>query len=592
MNKSVNYKIEINDKFSKQFKKFNDLASKCNKVIKKLDKSFGSTSGSFGNVADKANKARNNFRNYTAQSERVYRATNKLRRMGIDRLSLSLSKMQLLAGRGFRTVGNTVTMAASKIKTIGALAIGGGALFSVKQFADFEEALFGVAKTAGIEVGENLDKMKEKFIDSSKEITASATDLANYGKIGAQLGVKGQDNIIKFAKTIGMLVTSAEGLTGEDASTNLARLLNVTGEHIGKIDRYASSLVALGNNSAATEGEILNFATMLASRNQMFNVTAKQALGIAASFRSMGLQSELASSGVTRVMDVFNKAISGGADEMRILQSVTGKTQEQLAEQFSKNSIEAVLDFAEGLYAIEKSQKNIAKGKRVDLGNVMEALGIGGIAESTVFTTMGKNIDGIRKSLELANIEYEKNTANVSEYLVQSQTLWSRLKVLYGAIKILAVSIIDPFEKQLKSMIDGLSEFIIKLSEIEGIRPKIDFVMAEIEPFLIKIKDKIVTIFLPVAKSIGQSIAEAFLNSMKMAFKNILPSFENIKNSFMSGYSYSKDLANSQKEKPAESKPYELKGNINIQTDSGSRVTSSAFTMPRGNIFSTTSEVY
>lgn len=592
MNKSVNYKIEINDKFSKQFKKFNDLASKCNKVIKKLDKSFGSTSGSFGNVADKANKARNNFRNYTTQSERVYRATNKLRRMGIDRLSISLSKMQLLAGRGFRTVGNTVTMAASKINKIGALAIGGGALFSVKQFADFEEALFGVAKTAGIEVGENLDKMKEKFIDSSKEITASATDLANYGKIGAQLGVKGQDNIIKFAKTIGMLVTSAEGLTGEDASTNLARLLNVTGEHIGKIDRYASSLVALGNNSAATEGEILNFATMLASRNQMFNVTAKQALGIAASFRSMGLQSELASSGVTRVMDVFNKAISGGADEMRILQSVTGKTQEQLADQFSKNSIEAVLDFAEGLYAIEKSQKNIAKGKRVDLGNVMEALGIGGIAESTVFTTMGKNIDTIRKLLALTNLEYEKNTANLLEYLLQSQTLWSRLKVLYGAIKILAVSIIDPFEKQLKSMIDGLSEFIIKLSEIEGVRPKIDFVMAEIEPFLIKIKDKIVTIFLPVAKSIGQSIAEAFLNSMKMAFKNILPSFENIKNSFMSGYSYSKDLANSQKEKPAESKPYELKGNINIQTDSGSRVTSSAFTMPRGNIFSTTSEVY
>jgi TP901 family phage tail tape measure protein len=592
MNKSVNYKIEINDKFSKQFKKFNDLASKCNKVIKKLDKSFGKTSSSFGNVADKSNKARSGLRNYIIQSDRAYRATNNLRKKGIDRLSMSLIKMKLLADRGFINLGNATIKAASKIKTIGALAIGGGALFSVKQFADFEEALFGVAKTAGIEVGENLDKMKEKFIDSSKEITASATDLANYGKIGAQLGVKGQDNIIKFAKTIGMLVTSAEGLTGEDASTNLARLLNVTDEHIGKIDRYASSLVALGNNSAATEGEILNFATMLASRNQMFNVTAKQSLGLAASFRSMGLQSELASSGVTRVMDVFNKAISGGADEMRILQSVTGKTQEQLAEQFSKNSIEAVLDFAEGLYAIEKSQKNIAKGKRVDLGNVMEALGIGGIAESTVFTTMGKNIDTIRKSLELANIEYEKNTANVSEYLVQSQTLWSRLKVLYGAIKILAVSIIDPFEKQLKSMIDGLSEFIIKLSEIEGIRPKIDFVMAEIEPFLIKIKDKIVTIFLPVAKSIGQSIAEAFLNSMKMAFKNILPSFDNIKNSFMSGYSYSKDLANSQKEKPAESKPYELKGNINIQTDSGSRVTSSAFTMPRGNIFSTTSEVY
>ena len=53
-------------------------------------------------------------------------------------------------------------------------------------------------------------------------------------------------------------------LTAEKAATDFARIANITQEPLQNVDRMGASVVALGNNFATTESEIVNFATNIA----------------------------------------------------------------------------------------------------------------------------------------------------------------------------------------------------------------------------------------------------------------------------------------------------------------------------------------
>lgn len=71
-----------------------------------------------------------------------------------------------------------------------------------------------------------------------------------------------------------------------------------------------STVVALGNNFATTESEIVNFATNIASAGEIAGLTTDQVFAISAAFSSVGIEAEAGGTATQKVLLAINKAVN------------------------------------------------------------------------------------------------------------------------------------------------------------------------------------------------------------------------------------------------------------------------------------------
>jgi hypothetical protein len=95
-------------------------------------------------------------------------------------------------------------------------------------------------------------------------VPVAATEIAKVAEAAGQLGIE-KENILAFTRTMVDLGV-ATNLTSEEAATMLAQFANVTGVSQKEFSNLGSTIVALGNNFATTERDIVEMAQRLAAR--------------------------------------------------------------------------------------------------------------------------------------------------------------------------------------------------------------------------------------------------------------------------------------------------------------------------------------
>ena len=161
--------------------------------------------------------------------------------------------------------------AVTGVVALGAAVVGVGAA-SLKMAVEWESAFAGVRKTVNT-TDEELAQTEQGLRDMAKVTPVSAENLAAIAELGGQLGVVNDQTedvsgtLLDFTGVIAAMGVSTN-LTTEEAAVGFAQMSNVMGtaERIGSeaFSRLGSTIVALGNSSATTEADILNFAQRLA----------------------------------------------------------------------------------------------------------------------------------------------------------------------------------------------------------------------------------------------------------------------------------------------------------------------------------------
>lgn len=322
--------------------------------------------------------------------------------------------------------------------------------FSVKSFAEYETALVGVGKTSNIQ-GAELEALGEKFRNVSREVPVSVKELLELGKTSAQLGVTGADNILNFSQVLGKL-SRATNIVGEEGASDLARFMTVTHTSMSQVENMASALVELGNTSAATEGEILSFASRLGSSTALFNVTATQSLGIATALKSVGIEAEAGSSAVQRALGEMNEAISKGGTKAQVLSQLTGIAMKDLKTQFKTNAAGVLRDFAAGLARVEKGG-----------GDVTQALayfGMTGVRDIQTVGALSKNVDLLDKKMRTAADAFQANIALQREFAATTGTLDSQWQLLKNDATDLGIRIGQFLLPSILSLVGGMRDLI------------------------------------------------------------------------------------------------------------------------------------
>ncbi len=375
---------------------------------------------------------------YLAEAQRSFRGCAR----SIDANGRALSTSQ----QGLETLA--ATLAASKIPA--ALSKIRDALRAcVDASVEFESAMAGVAKTTDL-TDDELAAMGEQFKQMSTEMPATATELAGIAETAGQLGIK-KDNIAAFARVMADLGVATD-LTADEAATLLARFANVTGMAPGLYENLGSVVVALGNNFATTESEIVAMGQRLASAGELAGLSEAEIMALAAAMSSVGIEAEAGGTAMTQTLSAIEKAVASGSDSVDEFARVAGMSASEFADKWRSTPIEALQAFISGLGRLD------AEGESATV--VLDNLGMSGVRQSNMLKSLGLASDVLTGAVNTANKAWAENNALTKEASTRYATTESQFQMFKNAVTNLQAAVGDQLTPALSGLADAGTDVV------------------------------------------------------------------------------------------------------------------------------------
>lgn len=220
----------------------------------------------------------------------------------------------------------------------------------------------------------------------------SADQVLEIEALGGELGVA-TENLESFATAVSN-IDIATDLNAEEAATDLGQLSNVM--HLGEQDynRFADSLVRLGNNGASTESQIMDVSSRIGSMGSIVGMTAPEVLAWASAIASTGQNSEAAGTALSKTMSQIESAVGKGGDAVKGFADVAGMSAQEFTDTWNNNPTEALKAFINGLKRVEESGGSAS--------NTLENLGIKGVRQKQGIEGLMQTVDKLDDNLEMS----------------------------------------------------------------------------------------------------------------------------------------------------------------------------------------------
>lgn len=362
-------------------------------------------------------------------------------RKGMKNYMGSVSKAETLTGKATKMIGGAFkTMGLAAVAGIGAAvaAVGTIAGASLKAAISVESAFAGVIKTTdGLqdEFG-NLTALGKElqtgFRDLSKETPISVEELMAIGELGGQLGVAA-DDLLGFTESIAAMGV-ATNLTTEEAASGFAQIANIMGtvesEGSEAFEKLGSSIVALGNNSATTEKDILNFGQRIAGAGKIAGLTEADVFGIGAAFASVGVEAAAGGTAVQKVLLGMTEAVATGGDDLKAFADASGMTVDEFTTMFEEDAAGAFTAFVENL--------GLAGDDAI---GILDELGLKDQRLIRSFLSLAGAGDVLTDAIELSNDAWGENDALAKEAAQRYATTESQIQIMKNTFKDIGVTI-------------------------------------------------------------------------------------------------------------------------------------------------------
>ena len=221
----------------------------------------------------------------------------------------------------------------------------------------------------------------------------------------------------------------------------MARFANVTGMSQKNFDKLGSTVVALGNNMATTEKEIVEMATRISGAGSQVGLSEAQIMSFSAALSSVGIEAEAGGTAFSTLLSKMNLATVQGGKSLNSFATVAGMSGEQFKKAFKNDAAGAVLSFINGLDKINKNGGSAIKTLN-DMGlsdvRIRDAL-LRAAGASGTFT----------EALKIGTKAWNKNTALTKEAETRYKTMESQLQMTKNKLNDIGISVYSSFEKPL-----------------------------------------------------------------------------------------------------------------------------------------------
>lgn len=336
--------------------------------------------------------------------------------------------------KDFGNAGRAITAISAPITALGVL--------SVKSAINFESAFAGVRKTVDATDVE-FAQLSDGIRAMSLRMPASVEEISRVAEAAGQLGVKTKD-ILGFTETMIKLGT-ATNLSSTEAADALARFANITGMSADNYSNLGSTIVALGNNFAGTESEIVEMGLRLAGVGEQAGLSEAEIMGLATALTSVGIEAEAGGTAFSAVMKKIIVAVEMGGKNLETFAGIAGQSADQFAESFNKRPAEAINRFVTGFLRIKQEG-----------GSAIQTLGeagMSGIRVSDALLRTANAGDLVANTLNVATKAWTDNTALSNEAAERYKTVASQITMAKNALVDLGIEVGTQFLPLIKDAI-------------------------------------------------------------------------------------------------------------------------------------------
>lgn len=426
------------DKASDQAQKsVEEVAKSAEKTGKQVEKSAKDSASKAGQAAKQgADTAAKGTESASTKMQQSHKKVKDTAKESADSAKKSWEKSNQ------STVASTESACSKMAGLIKTMAATVGIGTAVKEVANsgisFESAFTGVTKTVDA-TSEELSKLRKDIRGMAKEMPESVEEISGVAEAAGQLGIKTK-SVAGFTKTMVML-GDATNLSSEEAATSMARFANVTGMSQKNFDKLGSTVVALGNNMATTEKEIVEMATRISGAGSQVGLSEAQIMSFSAALSSVGIEAEAGGTAFSTLLSKMNLATVQGGKSLNSFATVAGMSGEQFKKAFKNDAAGAVLSFINGLDKINKNGGSAIKTLN-DMGlsdvRIRDAL-LRAAGASGTFT----------EALKIGTKAWNKNTALTKEAETRYKTMESQLQMTKNKLNDIGISVYSSFEKPL-----------------------------------------------------------------------------------------------------------------------------------------------
>ena len=373
-------------------------------------------------------------------------------------------------GDGFSKTGNNIQTTGKNI--IGSLMpISGVIVGGVKSFADYDSAVAQLSRTSGL-TDKDLDSMKATLATLSNQLGLTETDVTNIASSVAAYGITGVKDIAGVTKVASQMQVAFENVSAEDAAASIAKFGNITNFSMKDVDKLASCIAGLENNSAALAPEIMEVNNRIGGMCSSVKMTAPEISAWSTTLISGGMSAELAGSNFTKFQGVLSSACSQGGEAVQGFADVAGMSAEQFVQLYQTDATAATEAFLKGLNKIEDGGGSVV--------SVLDALGLSGTEQVRMMQVLmaatedtGDGYSDLDKYMSIANDEFDRGKALQEEFETQSDTLAFAIQSLKAELTDTGKAIGEALSPAVKDVAKKFTDWLGKVKQFAQEHPKV-----------------------------------------------------------------------------------------------------------------------
>ncbi len=364
----------------------------------------------------------------TAFNSAIESANSSLKRLGGDTPAL-FKTLDSVVGK-INDIGIVATNVGNQLTSSLTVPITDFGKSSFDTFVSFESAFTGVRKTVDA-TEQEFEELYESIERMAASTSSTFEEIAGAMEVAGQLGVP-TEALESFTQTMIQLGDSTN-LTAEQAATNLARVMNITGTSFEEVGRLGAAIVDLGNNFATQEDEIVLMTNRLASAGTMAGLTTPQILALSTAMTSVGIRAEAGGTAMSTTLSQITKMMAEvsstneetaaiAVENLELISSIAGMTSQEFAAYWKGEPIVALTAFIEGLGKMENGTEGVVMS--------LDQLGMSGIRQSNMLRSLSLASEQMGRALETSNNAWNESTALIDEANKRYATTESRMNQL------------------------------------------------------------------------------------------------------------------------------------------------------------------
>ncbi|MFT4314926.1 MAG: phage tail tape measure protein [Wolbachia pipientis] len=225
----------------------------------------------------------------------------------------------------------------------------------IKVAIDFESAMADVRKVVEFNGDNEANIFTRELKKLSREIPLSAAELAKIAASGGQLGID-KDKLLEFTTTVAKMATAFD-MSAEQAGDSIAKLANIYGIAVEKMEGVGDVINYLSDNTAAKANDMIEALARVGGNAKQFGLDINQTSSLVNAFISLGKQPEKAATAVNALLSKLQTAEGQGKEFKAALESI-GITAEEMSQKVAENGQNALLYFFETLEKVDRQERS------------------------------------------------------------------------------------------------------------------------------------------------------------------------------------------------------------------------------------------